>query len=350
MQRIDQFGLEVTMQKNICFCEKKPTYFVVGIVVVVLCVMVSIVASCSGNHGNEFHPGELYKVDPLVGNLRFVPAGTFIQGSTIDEQCRFSTPPPIQFTHTLTRNLAVMETEVTRQMWADLKTVQPTLPADPTNTSYSPGMLNPVQNVSWNEAVFFANVLSMQRGLVPCYYMDVSYTDPVTVTNYESENMYCDFSASGYRLPSEGEWEYAARAGTTTPFSCEETNYDSGNCESCEVGIHPTLEQYAVYCVNDRDRSEPAGSKLANPWNLRDMHGNVWEWCWDWCDVYPYPGSFTDYVGPSSGFYRTIRGGSWSKSADWCRSAFRSRTGPSATMASLGFRLVRSLNQSGNTP
>ncbi len=173
-------------------------------------------------------PGDLASTDPIVGNMRYVPGGTFTQGSPSGEACRDSNET--QFTHTLTRNLGVMETEVTRQMWASLRAVQGTLPADPSNTTYSPTMSHPVQQNTWYEAVLFANLLSVQNGYTRCYYTDGVFTNPITSSNYTTGPFYCNFRANGYRLPSEGEWEYFCRAGTTGPFSCNETNYTSGNC------------------------------------------------------------------------------------------------------------------------
>ncbi|MBN2383045.1 SUMF1/EgtB/PvdO family nonheme iron enzyme [bacterium] len=289
--------------------------------------------------------GDLYATDAIVGNMRYVPGGTFTQGSPTDEPCREPYDPgsETQFNHTLTRNVAVMETEVTRQMWADLLAVQPSLPADPTNTSYGSGMSNPVNNPTWYETVLFANLLSLQNGLTQCYYKDAGFTDPVMSSNYTSGTFYCNFGANGYRLLSEGEWEYAARAGTTTPFSCNETNYTTGNCDSCTEGTHPVLEQYAVYCANDTGESEWVGSKLANPWNLSDMHGNVWEWCWDWYNA-TYPGDTTDYTGPGSGSYRVERGGSWFGIARNSRSANRNYYSPGFRYYYFGFRLARSVN------
>ncbi|MBN2381429.1 SUMF1/EgtB/PvdO family nonheme iron enzyme [bacterium] len=285
--------------------------------------------------------GDLYATDAIIGNVRYVPGGTFTQGSPTDEPCRLS-DRETQFNHTLTRNTAVMETEVTRQMWADLRAVQPSLPADPTNTSYGSGMSNPVNSLTWYESVLFANLLSLQNGLTRCYYKDAGFTDPVTSSNYTSGTFYCDFGANGYRLLSEGEWEYAARAGTTTPFSCNEMNYTTVNCDVCTAGTHPTLEQYAVYCANDTGESEPVGSKLANPWNLSDMHGNVYEWCWDWYST--YPGDTTDYTGPGSGSNRVLHGGCFYSIARYCRSAHRHINTPGTRGYGIGFRLVRSVN------
>ncbi|MFC1852874.1 formylglycine-generating enzyme family protein [candidate division CSSED10-310 bacterium] len=293
---------------------------------------------CVSFPGNS---GDLYAVDPIVGNMRLVNAGTFVQGSPADEPCRYS--DETRFTHTLTRSVAVMETEVTRQMWADLKAVQSSLPSDPTDTNYSSGMSNPAQNMTWYETILFANLLSVRNSLTGCYYTDAGFTTPIDASNYTSGPFYCNFGASGYRLLSEGEWEYAARAGTTTPFSCNETNYTSGNCSSCTAGTHPTLEQYAVYCANDNNQSEAVGSKLPNPWNLKDMHGNVREWCWDWYNS-TYPSDTADYTGPGSGSNRVSRGGSWFGNAKICRSADRDYYTPPSHGSLLGFRLVRSVN------
>ncbi|MGB3975589.1 MAG: SUMF1/EgtB/PvdO family nonheme iron enzyme [bacterium] len=288
--------------------------------------------------------GDLYSTDPIVGNMRFVSAGSFTQGSPNTEPCRADFEGP-QFTHILTRGIAVMETEVSRQMWADLKAAQGTLPADPSYTPYSPTMNNPVQRNTWFESVLFANLLSLANGFTQCYYKDAEYTIPVRASNYTTEPIYCNFNANGYRLPSEGEWEYFARAGTNGPFSCDEDYYNSDNCNSSWPGTHPTLEQYCVFCANNTGGTAVVGSKLPNPWNLKDVHGNVYEWCWDWfADSYP-TGTVTDYVGPGSGSSRVGRGGGWANGAGGCRSAFRHWVlTPSDRWYSVGFRLVRTVS------
>jgi formylglycine-generating enzyme required for sulfatase activity len=297
----------------------------------------------------EYEAGDLYSVDNIVGNMRFVPAGTFTQGSPESEPCRMDKEGP-QFEHTLTRNVAVMETEISRWMWYGLGTVQSDLPTDPSDTLASPWMESPVQKVTWYEAVLFANLLSLQNGYTPCYYKDEAFAIPVDVTNYNDlENVfYCNFNAHGYRLPTEGEREHFTRAGTTTPFSLDEQSYNESTCgtESCETGTLPTLDDHCVFCSYlpyPQIGPMEVGSKLPNPWNFHDVHGNVEEWCWDrYSETYP-AGAVTDYAGVVAGSHRVKRGGKWQSLAQWCRSAFRSADLAGIRYNSIGFRLVRTV-------
>ncbi|MGB3976411.1 MAG: formylglycine-generating enzyme family protein, partial [bacterium] len=279
---------------------------------------------------------------PIPTGFVYIPAGTYLRGSPGDEPCRVSDETQHQVT--LTHAFYMMQTEVTRQMWADLKAVQPTLPIDLSDTTVSPTMHHPVQNVSWYKAVLFANLMSLRDGYTQCYYKDAGFSVPVDVTNYTEDLFFCNFDANGYRLPTEAEWEYACRAETTGPFSCNELNYQIDNCESCAAGTHPILEQYCVYCANSSDKAEVAGSKLSNPWGLYDMHGNVFELCWDWYDwLYP-SGSVTDPKGPATGSIKVVRGGSWLNKANYCRSASREFIQLYNNHSNTGFRLVRSIN------
>jgi len=301
---------------------------------------------------NPFEAGDLYATDTIVGDLYYVPAGTFTQGSPTDEACREGWDPgsETQFNHTLTRNLAVMETEVTRQMWADLYAVQPTLPYDPTNPSYGSGMDNPVQSNTWYKAVLFANILSVEQGLTRCYYTDATMTTPIDASNYNNnDTIYCHFNANGYRLPTEGEWEYFCRGWTTGPFSVDEPNYNSSTCgsSSCNEGTLPNLEDVGWFCANSLafpdGTTKEVGLKEANPWGLRDVHGNVTELCWDWYSTLYPSGNVTDYDGPDSGSGRVYRGGSWATDTRYCRSAYRSLIPPGSYSDTGGFRLIRTL-------
>jgi formylglycine-generating enzyme required for sulfatase activity len=299
---------------------------------------------CDQYYSND-HDGDLITYDSIVGNLRFTPWGTFRQGSPGDEPGREADED--QFPHTLTYGLAVMETEVTRQMWADLRALVPQLPADPSDTAISPTLQHPVQYVTWYEAVLFANVLSTASGYGICYYLDAGFTVPVTTSNYNTGGtVYWKPGTSAYRLPTEGEWESfcrAGRVGVRTPFSAAEWNYQDANCNTCSPSPSlGTLSNVAWWCYNSNGKAQIAGQKDFNSWNLRDVHGNVREWCWDWYGAYPSSWQ-TDYTGPSTGTYKVARGGSWNDVAWQLRSANRHTGNPNGRGRDLGFRLVRTL-------
>ncbi len=291
----------------------------------------------------EYEPGDLCSVDNIIGNMRYVAEGTFTQGSPETEDCRFNREGP-QFLHTFSRNLAVMETEVTRGMWEDLKTDQPALPNDPSDLTKSPSMYHPVQRITWYEAVLYANLLSIQNGLTPCYYLDETFETVIDETNHVTNDVYCDFDANGYRLPTEGEWEYFTRAGTTGEYWIDEPSYEWGSCETCTPSPPLNmLDSIAWWCGNSEQTSHPVGAKLANPWGLYDVHGNVREWCWDrWSSSYPTD-TVTDYAGPTTGDNRVDRGGAWSDWARICRSAYRLHHMPGTRNNARGFRLVRTI-------
>ena len=277
-------------------------------------------------------------VTPVPTDYVYIGPGTFTMGSPEEEFCREA--DETQHTVTLTTGFHLLRTEVTRQMWADLKAVQPTLPDDPSFENSSPTMNHPVQYLTWTEALLFANLSSVRDGYTRCYYVDAGFTTPLDDTNYIDGPWFCNFDADGYRLPTEAEWEYACRAGTTSTFSVEEPAYTDGNCAECIAGTHPVLEMYSVYCANDEDSTGVAGSKLPNPWELYDMHGNVWEWCWDWYGDYP-TGSVTDPTGPETGTDHMRRGGNWRFGAQIMRSASRFIISPDYRFTFQGFRLAR---------
>lgn len=267
----------------------------------------------------------------------YIPAGSFTMGSSPSEPCHNSAETVHQVT--LTRSFYMLETEVTRQMWANLQVSHPALPDDPSNLTHSPTMEHPVNRSTWYEAILFLNLLSQQEALDPCYFKDSGFTTPVNETNYSSDPIYCDFDAFGYRLPTESEWEYACRAGTTGPFSCDEPNYTTSSCGFCIPDYHLELELHSVFCGNSSGSSEPVSSKLPNPWGLYDMHGNLLEWCWDWS--WTYPGDSTDPTGPDDGLFKVRRSGSFNDQPELCRSADRNANSPGYRNGYLGFRYVR---------
>ncbi len=197
---------------------------------------------------------------------------------------------------------------------------------------FSAGVFNcinpthPVKYVTWYGAAAYCDWLSLQQGLARAY-------------NHSSWqcNSGNPYTASGYRLPTEAEWEYACRAGTQTPFntgSCLDAGTEANYLGSSPYAGCP-LGPFVGWTV-------PVGSYSANAFGLYDMHGNVWELCNDWYGV--YGGTATDPTGPGLGGYRMRRGGSWTYSAEFCRSAVREAHLPQDVYSYLGFRLVRTAN------
>ena len=155
---------------------------------------------------------------------------------------------------------------------------------------------------------------------------------PVVEVTWYGARAFCDWT--GCRLPTEAEWEYACRAGASTAF------YNGGISEP--TGRDPNLEKIGWYNKNSGGKMHPVGRKEPNVWGLYDMHGNVWEWCWDWYDKNYPGGTVTDPDSPAGGSCRVLRGGGWRSSAGRCRSASRPGRSPGLSSSSLGFRLVRS--------
>jgi formylglycine-generating enzyme required for sulfatase activity len=173
----------------------------------------------------------------------------------------------------------------------------------------------PVQMVSWIDAIRFCNWLSRREGLSPCYHR-------------VGDDWRCSFTADGYRLPTEAEWEHACRAGTST-------HYAHGDGEAL-------LPWYASFTSNSKAATHPGGARMPNAWGLFDMHGNVWEWCWDAMSV-PGAEAQTDPTGPAvvaPNAARVYRGGGVANSGgDW-RSASRGAANPLTRSFNLGFRVV----------
>ena len=198
----------------------------------------------------------------------------------------------------------------------------------------------PVDCVSWYDAIVYCNLLSIKEGLTPCYTIKSS-TDPAdwgtspTSTGAEDyddwESVTCNFDADGYRLPTEAEWEYAARGGQAGITDKSWDNRYSGST---------TADDVAWYWDNSDSKTHEVGKKQANALGLYDMSGNVWEWCWDWWG--DYPSGTEDPAGPDAGGTRVNRGGSWKYGTSVCTVSIRSSNSPSIYSSDFGLRLVRS--------
>ena len=193
------------------------------------------------------------------------------------------------------------------------------------------------ETVRWFDAIVFCNRLSILDGRTPVYSIGDS-TNPAdwgavpTSSDATWNAVTVNWDANGYRLPTEAEWEYACRAGTTTAFHCGTATPDA------TAGYADIVGALGWFSGNSESKTHQVGLKTPNAFGLYDMHGNVWEWVWDW-----YAGSYAggdDPTGPEAGAGRVGRGGSWGDTAGHLRSARRGSYGPSYRDNFLGFRLV----------
>ncbi len=268
-----------------------------------------------------------------------IPSGSFWMG---DESSQASSDEKPRHKVTLTKDFFLCDREVTvgqfKEFVAEVADDPKCTDAekeiakswDGEDKNFSPTGDCPVQRVNWFQAVAFCNWLSRREGLPACY--SLSKTKPDAEKDWK-----CDLhaEASGYRLPSEAEWEYACRA-------VSQTQYAFGDDERL-------LPEYG-YCNNISTRQIwPAGDKLPNGWGLFDMHGNVWEWCWDWFDSAYYRESpDRDPNGPArsdGSSARVLRSGSWDDLAFGLRSAVRSDDHPADAENGTGVRVARALRK-----
>ncbi len=243
-------------------------------------------------------------------DMVLIPAGTFQMGNTgyfFGEKNEKNVR-----TITISRDFLMSRYEITQQKYQEVMKKNP---------SYRKDENLPVEKVSWYDAIEFCNALSDLEGLDKCY---SGYGYGI-----------CNWNANGYRLPTEAEWEYACKAGTNTDFYNGNLSYP--DCSPKDAN----LDKIGWYCGNSGYKTNKVGQKEPNSFGLYDMSGNVWEWCWDWYEYYDL--SITnDPTGPSSGTFRTVRGGSWGNEASRSRSSYRLHFYPEAINYNIGFRIIRS--------
>ncbi len=259
----------------------------------------------------------------VIEGMVFVPGGTFQMGSTSGD----SDEQPV---HAVTVSSFFMdETEVTYEKWTQVRTWGLThgytdLPAG--GNGYNGTTNHPVTQVSWYDVVKWHNARSEMEGLTPCYYTDANQTTVYRTGEIALVNGAVKGTANGYRLPTEAEWEYAARGGSRS----QGYTYSGSN----------DLNAVGWYAGNAGSNTHAVKTKGANELGLYDMSGNVWEWVWDWYGTYPST-SQTDPRGPTSGSYRVLRGGSFNNYDLNCRVANRNNHLPTYRVSNLGFRSTR---------
>lgn len=279
-----------------------------------------------------------------------VPAGTYQMGSPTDELGRAADERRHQVT--LTHAFYAQITEVTNRQYADLA-----------QWAYEEGYVA-VSGVTLTDRVGGGSFYLKQLGSLEEIAFDRGAfstsrpDDPVKYLNWYGAAAYCDwlnlqqglplsynhrtwecnggdpYNAEGYRLPTEAEWEYACRAGTTTALT-------SGPLVEFDcLPLDPNLDLVAWYCGNARASTNAVRTKAPNAWGLYDVHGNNWEWCNDWYGPYPTTAA-ADPVGPAQGTERVLRGGSWTYDALHCRVAYRGTRQPNWAYDDFGMRVVR---------
>jgi formylglycine-generating enzyme required for sulfatase activity len=289
-----------------------------------------LAAACSSPNSNAGPaPGATNYISPNIGKMVYIPSGTFQYDENRSDTAKISAA------------FHMSENDITRAQFTTVTGL-----ADPSLAENSTGTGDPVQQVNWYHAIYFCNMLSIKEGLTPVYSVNGS-TKPANwlslsggmiplTDNAIWDAVSADWSANGYRLPTEMEWMWAAiGADKENPGHLNIKGYRKSFAGSTGAN---NVDDYAWTTNNSGNSTHPAGTRLTNELGLFDMSGNVWQWCWDWYEQNT-GGPLGDYRGGPSGSDRVIRGGSWYDSPSLVMVAFRYF--PNIAYNFIGFRVVR---------
>jgi sulfatase modifying factor 1 len=252
----------------------------------------------------------------------------FNMGSHSSEPCRYTDED--QHKVTLTHGFLIQATEVTQTQF------QAELGYDPSQDKSCAGVC-PVEHVTWHEAAAYCNALSKKSTLPTCYTCQGSNE----LVNCQEAAVYTGkkiYTCPGYRLPTEAEWEWAYRAGSTTAFYLGAN--DASKCYDC-TQLDAVADTIGWYCANSSSTKHPVDQKQKNAWGLAGMAGNVSEWCNDWYLASLGTAPVSDPIGVSNGTKRVVRGGSQLYAADSLRAAWRFKLAPMNSINAIGFRCVK---------